>query len=138
MVLTSINSNKRPSRIFSVDLWVKKNAYMVGIGGEMADTVHLQNPLAATALFEVMVQQNPGGLTGLLHSTSITQLCPKENKAKCRKHWSYKGKKWKSRLGKKCLTRNGYIRLAKERIKHVKNPSKGLRCLAQMRETPET
>lgn len=128
----------RQSRLFSVDLWIQKNAYMVGIGGEMVDTVHLQNALTSTALFEVSVQQNEDRLRGLLHSTSITQLCPKENKAKCRKHWSYRGKKWKARIGKKCHTRNSYIRLARERIKHVKNPSKGLRCLAQMRELPET
>jgi len=128
----------RESRLFNVDLWIRPRSYEVGIGGEMIDTVFLDRPMSAVNLFEVGVQQNQGGLRGLIHSTAITQLCPKENKAtKCRQHWSFKGKPWKGRVGKRCHTRNSYIRMAREKIKYTKNPSLGLRCLAQMRELPD-
>lgn len=133
---TSLNYS--PSQLFAVDLWIRNNAYQVGVAGEMIDTVALSSKLPSVSLFEVGVQQNAGGLKGLVDLTSIDKLCPKVNTHQCRKKSSFKGKRWHKRVSEKCRTRNDYIRLAREKMKRCAKPSAGIRCLAKMKERPET
>ncbi len=132
------STNYSPSLLFTVDLWIRNNAYQVGVAGEMVDTVRLSSNLASVSLFEVGVQQNAGGIRGLIELTSIDKLCPKVNTHQCRKKNSYKGKRWHRRVSEKCRTRNDYIRLAREKMKRCPKPSAGIRCLAKMKERPET
>lgn len=74
-----------PSQTFPVDLWIERGSYRVAIGGEAVDTVALPNPLASISLFEVGVQQNPGGLRGMLDHTTIGAQCRSECKHRPRK-----------------------------------------------------
>jgi hypothetical protein len=121
------------SQVFTVDLFARQNSYQVGIGSEMIDTVNLVNALSSLQLFEVGVQQNAGGLRGLVLATTLSQTCNATNPPKPRKHWSYKGKHWKKRVHPKCKTRNDYIRWARQQIRTEPKPSLGMRCLAQMK-----
>jgi hypothetical protein len=73
-----------PSILFNLDLWIGRNSYRVGLGGEVLDTVELSNPIPSIALFEVGVQQNGGGLRGLLDNTQITKICESDCKPKPR------------------------------------------------------
>ena len=124
-----------PILVFSVNLRVKRNSYEIGVRNEIVDTVRLQNPLAALGLFEVGVQQGVGGLRGRVLSTSIAQECPGDSvRIHPRKHFSFKGKPWKRRLGTRCKTRVDYIRWAKANIAKTRNPSWGMHCLSRMRE----
>jgi hypothetical protein len=125
------------SQIFTVDLVARRNSYAVGIGGEMIDTVNLSTPVPALQLFEVGVQQNAGGLRGLVLATTLTQTCIPAVPPKPRCHSSFKGKKWKKRVSPRCKTRNDYVRWARQQIQTQKNPSHGVRCLAKMKLRPE-
>jgi hypothetical protein len=125
------------SQLFNVDLWINPNSYQVALGQEMIDTVVLASRLKSIGLFETGVQQNGGGLRGLIDMTSISRICIAENQAqRCKRHSVHRGQKRK-RLGSKCRTRNGYIRMAKERIKHCANPSRSMQVLSRMKERPE-
>lgn len=126
-----------PSQVFSVDLNIMPRAYNIAVGGELIDTVNLAVPIASLALFEVGVQQNSGGLRGLIDQTTLSKLCQAETIHKCRRH-SWGKSDHKKRLSPKCHTRNSYIRLAKEQIKHCAHPSAGLRILCKMKERPES
>jgi len=128
--------NYSPSLIFSVDLNIMPNAYNIAVGGEVLDTVRLSAPIASVGLLEVGVQQNVGGLRGLIDQTLLTKICQAETIRKCRSHVWAQGDNRK-RLGRKCHTRNAYIRMAREQIKHCDHPSMGLRILCKMRERPE-
>lgn len=124
-----------PAVVISVDLRVRRTAYEVSIRNEAIDTVPLANPLASLGLFEVGVQQNAGGLRGRILSTAISQDCPRDSgQIRPRRHFTFRGKPWKRRLGKGCRTRDEYVRWARTAISRTRNPSWGLRCLARMRE----
>jgi hypothetical protein len=126
-----------PSQIFSVDLWILRDAYHVAIANEMIDTVPLAAPITAVSLFETGVQQNGAGLRGLLDMTTISKLCRTENtEMALKRHSLHRGQKAK-RLGTRCMTRNHYVRLAKERIKTCAKPSRGMQILAKMRVRPD-
>ncbi|MDB5105419.1 MAG: hypothetical protein JWP91_3108 [Fibrobacteres bacterium] len=125
------------SQLFNVDLWVLSDAYRVAVAEEMIDTVPLSARLTGAGLFEVGVQQNGGGLRGLVDMTTISKLCKTvavENR--CKRHSPHRGKK-KERLGTRCRTRNQYVRMARERIKHCAHPSRSLEILSKMQERPE-
>jgi hypothetical protein len=126
------------SQIFNVDLWIQPNAFQVAVGEEIIDTVQLASPIEGVGLFEVGVQQNGGGLRGLVDMTTISKVCQKEKETihRCRPHSRHRGM-IRERMSRKCLNRNAYIRMAKERIKHCAKPSVGLRLLAKMKEKPE-
>jgi hypothetical protein len=126
-----------PSQSFNVDLWVLDNAYHIAVAEEMIDTVTLVSSVASVGLFETGVQQNGGGLRGLIDLTTISKLCRAETEVhKCRKHSVHRGEK-KKRLGTRCLTRNRYVREAKEKIKRCAHPSRSMQILAKMKERPE-
>ncbi|MEO7427439.1 MAG: hypothetical protein ABI036_19795, partial [Fibrobacteria bacterium] len=127
-----------PSLTFNVDLWVQPNSYQVAVGEQIIDTVRLNNPVLGVGLFEVGVQQNEGGLRGSVDATTIAKICEKEKEAiqRCRPHSSHRNMR-KERMGRNCLSRNGYIRLAKERIKHCARPTQAMRVLCKLKENPE-
>jgi|GEM_PF-1443985 len=128
-----------PSQLFNVDLWILPNAYHVAVAEEMIDTVTLASPINTLSLFEVGVQQNGGGLRGLIDMTTISKLCIHENKIqRCKRHTVHRGCK-KQRLGSnhRCRTRNDYIRVAKERIKHCPHPTRSMQILCKLKERPD-
>jgi hypothetical protein len=126
------------SQTFNLDLWIQPDAFQVAVAEEVIDTVRLASPIAGVGLFEVGVQQNDGGLRGLVDMTTLSKMCQKEKETihRCRPHSRHRGKA-KERMSRTCRNRNAYIRLAKERIKHCSKPSVGLRLLASMKEKPE-
>jgi hypothetical protein len=124
------------SQNFNVDLWVLPKAYQIAVGDEVIDTVPLATPINGVGLFEVGVQQNLGGLRGLVDMTTISKICQNENPNRLRCHTQHRNKA-KERLGRKCRTRNSYIRLAKEQIKHCDRPSVAMRVLSKLKEGPE-
>lgn len=81
---TETSLDYSPSLLFNLDLWVDRGSYRVAVGGEAVDTVPLLKPLSSLSLVEVGVQQNSGGLRGLLDHTSVTRLCAAEGKLKPR------------------------------------------------------
>lgn len=125
------------SQLFNVDLWVLPNAYHIAVGDQMIDTVSLGTTLSSVSLFETGVQQNGAGLRGLIDMTTISKLCRTVNEAQALKRHSPHRMRKKERLGTRCMTRNKYVRMAKERIKHCANPSMGMRILSKMQERPE-
>ena len=125
------------SQLFNVDLWILPNAYHIAVGDMMIDTVNLASPVASVGLFETGVQQNGAGLRGLIDMTTISKLCRTVNQAQQLKRHSMHRERKKARLGTRCLTRNKYVRLAKERIKHCAKPTRGMQILAKMKERPE-
>jgi hypothetical protein len=125
------------SQLFTVDLWVLPNAYHIAVGDMMIDTVPLASPVASVSLFETGVQQNGGGLRGLIDMTTISKLCRTVNQEQELKRHSPHRMRKKERLGTRCMTRNRYVRMAKERIKHCANPSRGMQILSKMQERPD-
>jgi hypothetical protein len=125
------------SQFLNVDLWINSNSYQIALGQDMIDTVTLASRLTSIGLFESGVQQNSGGLRGLIDMTTISKICLAENKAqRCKRHSVHRGQK-RQRLGSKCRTRNGYVKLAKERIKYCAHPSRSMQVLSKMKERPD-
>lgn len=125
------------SQIFNVDLWILPNAYHIAVGDMMIDTVALASTVASVGLFETGVQQNGAGLRGLIDMTTIEKLCRTVNQEQMLKRHSVHRNRKKERLGTRCLTRNKYVSLAKERIKYCARPSRGMQILSKMQHRPD-
>lgn len=138
-----------PSLLFNLDLWIDRGAYRIAVGGEAVDTVPLLRPIPSVSLVEVGVQQNVGGLRGLIDHTSITRLCAAESRQKPRSrgrceprtrghrkpgHLAKAGA-W-ARTSPNPCGRNDLIRWARERVRLLADPPKGLLILSRMDELP--
>lgn len=146
-----------PSINFAVDLWIFKDSYQVAVGGEVLDTVDLAKPLTSMALFEVGIQQNGGGLRGLIDQTTVGVMCKtvKEEVHRCRRHTERrmcfrKGKSYRSatatepepqqtstRVIGHIRGRNNLIRMARVKVQGLARPPAGLLMLSKMKEIPD-
>jgi hypothetical protein len=149
---------------FAVDMWISKDSYQIAVGNEMIDTVLIASPLASIGLMEVGVQQNMGGLRGLIDQTTVSVLCKteKERVQRCRRHSERSFCVRKGRYCKRSSSsssaaastadpeimpaastvghirgRNNLIRMAREKVRHLAHPPKGLLYLSKLKEIPD-
>jgi hypothetical protein len=147
-----------PNLAFNVELWADSRGYRVGVNGKAVDTVEVENPIGAVTLFEVGVQQNGGGLRGLIDRTTIGRQCATECKLRPRgkerggprTRCLRKGHAAKGSHGKAAAThqaadvppvanpcgRNELIRMARNKVGESANPPVGLIILSRMEEVP--
>jgi hypothetical protein len=118
--------------IVDLDLWIRKNQYLVGVAGEVLDSVALGQPLDSLGLFEV------GVYGSRIDSTSITVTESKSGHGGWSGPRTFKCKHDKRRIGKNSHLRNAHIRMAREKMKHSRNPSHGMKCLAKLKESSES